>query len=113
MDIREIIGSEMVSAFCRKHHIRQLAVFGSFIRNDFTPESDIDILVQFDPEHIPGLAFFSMQSELSGILSRKVDLYTMAFLSPEIQEEVKNKAVIIYQDEHHRTNKQRQAKIPN
>jgi predicted nucleotidyltransferase len=77
-----------IEAFCRKHHIRRLALFGSVLRDDFTDESDIDVLVEFEPGHTPGLAFFSMQRELSEILGRQVDLNTPGFLSPYFRDEV-------------------------
>jgi len=58
-----------------------MALFGSVLRDDFGPESDVDVLVEFDPNHIPGLAFFGMQDELSEILGRQVDLFTPAEFS--------------------------------
>jgi predicted nucleotidyltransferase len=70
-----------LASFCKKHHIRRLALFGSVLRPDFGPKSDIDVLVEFEPNHIPGLAFFGMQDELSKIFGRKVDLNTPGFLS--------------------------------
>ncbi len=52
---RPIIPSNLIRDFCRRHHIRKLSIFGSYLREDFGPESDVDLLVEFDPEHIPGL----------------------------------------------------------
>jgi len=60
-----------LAEFCRGHHIRKLALFGSVLRPDFLPESDIDVLVEFEQGHIPGLAFFTMQEELSGFTGAK------------------------------------------
>jgi predicted nucleotidyltransferase len=74
--------------FCRCHHVRKLALFGSVLRDDFGPESDVDVLVEFEPGHIPGLAFFGMQAELSEILGRRVDLNTAGFLSPRFCDDV-------------------------
>ena len=85
-----------LKAFCRKHHIRRLSFFGSVLRQDFTAESDIDALVEFEPGHTPGLAFFSMESELSGILGRKVDLNTPHFLSRHFREQVAAEAAPVY-----------------
>lgn len=51
---------EAVATFCRRHHVRRLALFGSVLRDDFSPQSDVDVLVEFEPGHVPGLAFFSM-----------------------------------------------------
>lgn len=63
------------------HHIRRLSLFGSVLRDDFGPASDVDVLVEFEPGHVPGLAFFAMEEELSRIIGRKVDLNTPGFLS--------------------------------
>ena len=62
--------------FCKKHHIRKLAFFGSVLREDFKPESDVDIMVEFEPGKTPGLAFIGMQEELVNIFKRDVDLLT-------------------------------------
>ena len=70
------IPKEQIAAFCRRHHIRRLSLFGSVLRNDFRSDSDIDVLVEFEPGHTPSFAFISMQDELSQILGRKVDLNT-------------------------------------
>jgi predicted nucleotidyltransferase len=67
---------ERIAEFCRKHQIKKLAIFGSALRPDFRADSDIDVLVEFEPGQVPGLAFFGMQDELSTILGRKVDLNT-------------------------------------
>ena len=91
------ISQEQIAGFCRRHHIRRLAVFGSALSRGMTADSDIDVLVEFEPEHIPGLAFFSMQQELSEILGRPVDLNTPQFLSPHFREQVKADALVIYE----------------
>jgi predicted nucleotidyltransferase len=85
-----------IAAFCRRHHIRRLALFGSVLREDLQPDSDIDVLVEFEPERIPGLAFFAMQDELSQILGREVDLNTPQFLSPYFRQQVQAEAMVIY-----------------
>jgi predicted nucleotidyltransferase len=82
------IDHEKISDFCRRHHIRKLALFGSVLREDFKPESDVDVLVEFEQGHVPGLAFFSMERELSEILNHKVDLNTPQFLSPYFRDQV-------------------------
>jgi len=87
-----VIDREEVAAFCRRHGIRRLAVFGSALRHDFGPHSDIDVLVEFEPDRTPGLAFFAMQDELSGMLGRVVDLHTPASLSPYFREEILSEA---------------------
>ena len=90
------IPQEEIAAFCRRHHIRRLALFGSVLRGDLGPDSDIDVLVEFDPDHIPGLAFFAMQRELSQILGREVDLNTPQFLSPYFRQQVQDEAAVIF-----------------
>ena len=82
------IPREQVEAFCRRHHIRRLSLFGSVLRDDFRPDSDVDVLVEFETGYVPGLAFFGMEEELSEILGRKVDLNTPNFLSPYFRNEV-------------------------
>jgi predicted nucleotidyltransferase len=77
-----------IAEFCQRHHVRRLALFGSVLRDDFTPSSDVDVLVEFEPGHVPGLAFFSMENELSGIVGRKVDLNTPGFLSRHFRDRV-------------------------
>ena len=64
------VPQQRIAEFCKRHHIHKLALFGSFLRPDFRPESDIDVLVEFDPAHVPGLSFFAMQDELGAILGR-------------------------------------------
>ena len=85
-----------IAAFCRKHHISKLAFFGSVVRDDFGPDSDVDVLVEFEPGHVPGLAFFAMQAELSEILGRKVDLNTPNFVSRYFRDRVLAEAEVQY-----------------
>ncbi len=77
-----------IEAFCKRHHIRKLSFFGSVLTDDFGPDSDVDVLVEFDPGHVPGLAFFTMEQELSEILGRNVDLNTPQFLSPHFRDDI-------------------------
>ncbi len=90
------IDRERIADFCRKRHIRTLALFGSVLREDFGPESDVDVLVEFEPGHVPGLAFFTMERELSEILGRKVDLNTPEFLGERLRERVLREAEVEY-----------------
>lgn len=86
-----------IAEFCRRNHIRKLSLFGSFLHGDFSPESDIDLLVEFDPEHIPGLITLSgMEIKLSEILGRKVDLRTAQELSRHFRQEVIDSAEVQY-----------------
>jgi predicted nucleotidyltransferase len=79
---------DQIADFCRRHHIRRLALFGSVLGDDFGPESDLDVLVEFAPGHTPGFAFFAMEEELSTIVGRKVDLNTPGFLSRYFRDKV-------------------------
>jgi uncharacterized protein len=91
------INREAVSAFCRRHHIRRLALFGSVLRDDFRPDSDIDVLVEFEPGHIPGLKFVSIERELSDLLGgRRVDMVTPKILNPRIRNQVLSDAQSLY-----------------
>ena len=67
---------DRIAEFCRRNRIRRLALYGSVLRDDFTPESDVDVLVEFEPGARVGLAFFGMEDELSDILGRRVDMST-------------------------------------
>lgn len=90
------IHEEKIAEFCRKHHIRKLAFFGSVLRDDFAAGSDLDVLVEFEPGHTPGLEFFGMETELSGIIGRRVDLNTPQFLSRHFRDEALAEAEVHY-----------------
>ena len=96
MSARISIPQEQLNDLCRRHHIRKLALFGSVIRDDFGPDSDIDILVEFEPGFMPGLEFFGMEIELTEMLGRKVDLNTTGFLSPYFRDRVVAEAEVQY-----------------
>ena len=90
------VDPERLAVFCRRHYIRRLSFFGSVLRDDFQNESDIDVLVEFEPGHVPGLAFFQIERELSGFLGRKVDLNTPGFLSRYFRDKVLAEAQVLY-----------------
>ena len=90
------IPEDQIAAFCRRHGITRLALFGSILRDDFTAESDIDVLVEFEPGATPGFGFFSIQRELSDMLGRQVDLNTPQELSRYFREEVLREARELY-----------------
>ena len=81
-----------IAAFCRKHHLLKLSFFRWILRDGINRDSDIDVLVEFEPEHIPGLAFFRMQEELSEILGHNGDLNTRNFLSRYFRDQVLSEA---------------------
>lgn len=87
---------ERIAEFCRRRHIRRLAFFGSVLREDFRPDSDVDILVEFEPGTRLGFAFFGVEQELSEILGRRVDLKTAQELSKYFRDEVLAEAEDVY-----------------
>jgi predicted nucleotidyltransferase len=89
---------ESIAEFCQKHGIRWLAIFGSALRDDFGPDSDVDILVEFEPDRIPTLFdIASMEHELSALFGgRKVDLRTPEDLSPYFRKQVLSEAEVQY-----------------
>ncbi len=91
---------EQIAVICRRYHIRTLALFGSVLRDDFTAESDVDVLVEFEPGRTPG--FFTLariERELSPLLGgRKVDVRTPQDLSRYFRSEVVNSAYPVYGD---------------
>ncbi len=90
------IPKERIAEFCRQNHIRRLALFGSVLRDDFGPASDVDVLVEFEPGTRIGLRFFGLELELSEILGRKVDLNTPGFLSRHFRDQVLAEAEVQY-----------------
>jgi predicted nucleotidyltransferase len=91
------IDRDAVSAFCRRHHIIRLALFGSVLRDDFSPDSDVDVLVEFQPGHVPGLNFVSIEREFSRLLDgRPVDMVTPKFFNHRIREQVLSSAEPLY-----------------
>ncbi len=87
---------EEIAEFSRRNRIRRLALFGSALRDDFRPDSDLDILVEFEPDTRVGLRFFALQRELSELIGREVDLNTPGFLSPYFRDEVLAEAEDLY-----------------
>jgi hypothetical protein len=86
-----------LAAFCRRWRVRKLSFFGSFLREDFGPESDIDVLVWFEPGWTPGLEIVTMEQELSGLLGgRKVDLATEDALYRRVKKRVLSEAEAVY-----------------
>lgn len=92
------VDRERLAVFCRKHGIRRLAFFGSVLREDFGPRSDVDVLVEFEPGRTPGFfGQFDMEDELSPLIEgRKVDLRTPDDLSPYFRSEVLRTAALLY-----------------
>lgn len=88
---------EALEGLCRHYHVQRLALFGSVLREDFGPESDVDVLVEFEPGHTPGLAFVRLQRELSELLGVPVDLHTYRSLSRYFRDEVVEQSRSLYE----------------
>ncbi len=93
------VSKAALAAFCQERGIRRLAIFGSALRDDFGPESDIDLLVEFEPDRIPGLVGVAgMEIELPALFAgRKVDLRTAKKLSPYFRQDVLDRAEVQYE----------------
>jgi predicted nucleotidyltransferase len=91
------IDRERLAAFCRRHHIRKLALYGSVLRNDFRPESDVDVLVQFEPGYVVGFRIVDIEEELGQLLGgRRIDLVSEKYLNPRLRKRVLASAEVQY-----------------
>lgn len=98
MSMKIDINQAELAAFCRDNRIRKLALFGSVVRHDFTPDSDIDVLVEFEPEARVGLIRLAgMEIELSRLLGRRVEMHTIKGLNPQFRDEVLAEAQVQYE----------------
>jgi predicted nucleotidyltransferase len=88
MSSKVSVDRERLAEFCRQNGVHRLAIFGSALRDDFGPGSDVDVLIEFEPGRTPGLSFFWMQEELSRLFDRTVDLHTPASLSRYFRSQV-------------------------
>ena len=97
MSVNIKIDKFKLADFCQRNHIHQLALFGSVLRDDFSPESDVDVLVEFEDDHIPGLfGMARLENLLSELFGRKVDLRTAEDLSRYFRDEVVANAEVQY-----------------
>jgi len=97
LSIQIPIEREKIAAFCRRNHIRKLAFFGSVLRDDFRPDSDVDVLVEFEPGHVMGLRIIEMEDELSRLLyGHKVNLVTEKYLNRRIRSHILASAEVQY-----------------
>jgi uncharacterized protein len=94
---RFVLSQKQLVIFCRKHHIKKLSLFGSVLRADYRPDSDIDILVEFENGYVPGFGIVAMQNELISLAGRKIDLRTPADLSRHFRSEVVREARVQYE----------------
>ena len=91
------IPADAVGDFCLRHHVRRLALFGSVLRDDFTDHSDVDVLIEYEPGHVPGFEFVAHQDALSEMLGRLVDLNTAGCLNPAYRDEVVRESLSLYE----------------
>lgn len=91
------ISGHQLGLFCRRNYIKKLSLFGSVLRDDFRPESDIDVLVEFEAGHVPGFNLIDMENELSRLLERKVDIRTPSDLSRYFRDKVVREARVEYE----------------
>ena len=98
MDATNItLPKDRLAAFCQNHHIAKLSLFGSVLRKDFSPDSDVDVLVEFEEGYTPGFfGLAKMEEELSKLVGRKVDLRTPQDLSRYFRDEVTGSAAVQY-----------------
>ncbi len=94
------IPGEKLAKFCQRNHIRRLSLFGSALRGELRSDSDVDFLVEFDPDHIPGLIrLATMEIELTELLGRKADLRTLQDLSHYFRQEISESAEVQYAED--------------
>lgn len=102
MQARIDIPPARIAAFCRRNQIVRLALFGSVLRDDFSPESDMDVLVEFAADARVGLSFIKVQEELSEVLGRQVDLHTFQGVESNrnwlLREEILGSAEAVYDE---------------
>ncbi len=88
---------EAIAKFCRRYHIRKLSLFGSVLRDDFGPESDMDVLVEFEPGHVVGFEIFDMEEELSRLVAgHKVDMVRETCLNWRLRDRILTSAEVQY-----------------
>ena len=91
------VPQDKITSFCLRHHIRKLSLFGSVLKEDFRPDSDVDVLVEFEPGYVPGFEIVTMENELTEMLGRKVDLRTPKDLSKYFRDQVVREAKVQYE----------------
>lgn len=90
-----------LAELCRRHRIRRLSLFGSVLRDDFGPDSDVDVLVEFDPNHVVGFRIFRVEEELSRLFGgRRVDLVDPLYLNRHVKSRILSSARVQFEDDH-------------
>ncbi|MFQ5502095.1 MAG: nucleotidyltransferase family protein [Phycisphaerae bacterium] len=97
--IRPVVTRDDIIGFCRRHHILKLSLFGSYLREDFRSDSDIDVLVLFEPGITIGFRIFDMENELSGLFGgRKVDIVNEKFLNHRLRDRILASSEVQYEE---------------
>ncbi len=97
MSLHIQVNREQIAEFCHRHHIRRFAFFGSVLRDDFRPESDVDVLIEFEPGHVPGLIrLMGMQLEFSDMIGREADFRAPGDLHLSFRDKVIAEAEVLY-----------------
>jgi uncharacterized protein len=95
---RIAIDQEKLAEFCRRNHIRHLSLFGSVLRDDFRPDSDVDVLVEFEPGHTPGWEIVDMEQQPSELFGgRKVELVSRKYLYHRLKDRILASAELQYE----------------
>jgi uncharacterized protein len=95
--LRVEIPAAELEAVCRRRHIRRLSVFGSALRDDFGPDSDVDLLVEFEPGHCVGFEIFDVEAELSQVFGgRRIDLVNPKYLNRRLKDRILSSAELLY-----------------
>ena len=95
------IDRDLLGDVCKRWHITKLSIFGSALRDDFGPDSDVDVLIEFDPEHIPGWEIVDIGDDLSEAFGgHYVDMVSPEYLIPGLKERVLKCAVVQYEADH-------------
>lgn len=92
------IDQDKLAAFCRKHHIRRLSLFGSVLRDDFRDDSDVDVLYEFQAGHSVGWEIIRIEDELSELFGRKVDFVSERCLKPRIRNHPMFHPEVVYSE---------------
>lgn len=96
---RPVVTRDEIIEFCRRHHIRKLSLFGSYLRDDFRPDSDIDVLVIFEPGIAVGFRIIDMENELSDLFGgRKVDIVNEKYLNHRLRDRILASAEVQYEE---------------
>ena len=91
------VSREAIAEFCRKHHIRKLSLYGSVLRDDFRPDSDVDVLVEFEPGHVIGWDVIDVEEELSRLFGgRKIDMVREKYLNRRLRDRILASAEVQY-----------------